>query len=146
MAKTDPDTVLLHGDRDHIKSGTAGGDVTPGHLLIRASDGDFEAGGSADTVAGGPFFAVEHAKTGMGIDDDYADGEYMEYYPARPGDEVYAFLATANDVDEGDVLASDGSGGLQAPAAGEEAHSYAVALEALNNTSGSQSRIKVEVL
>ncbi len=142
-SNTDPKTVLLSGDplcREAISA--TGSAIDPGMIIEITTDGEAQehstAGGNAAAL-----FAREEDYAGGSISDTYAVGDNVPYMANRPGDQVYAFLATGNDASVGDFLESDGNGALQVST------SQAVvckAVEALNNTSGSNSRIKVEVV
>lgn len=140
-SQTDPKTIELYGYGCQHEA-TALGTITPGMLVERASGGV-----QAHSTAGGPAntqFANEYALTGRTIDDDYSTDDQVIFNSYGPGAGIYALLATANDITEGDFLASNGDGALKAVAADEVA--VAQALEDLNNTSGSNSRIRVEVI
>lgn len=154
MAKANPETVLLKGDHFR-KQREAAGTITPGQLLVL---------GTGDTVlrhatAHGwhnRWFAVENDIAGDDLDDNYASGEVVQIQAARPGDEIYAFLADGQNVAIGALLSSNGNGDLRAILADSsdvviEPVAVAMALEALD-LSGSplvdpaSRRIKVEVL
>lgn len=157
-SNTDPKTVLLKGDPIGKEAISASGSaITPGQLIELTSGDEVQehstAGGNAQ-----PIIARAEEYAGGSIDDDYAVGDTVPFYVGRSGDEFYAFLADGEDVSIGDYLESDGNGDLQAhtPQAVDEGGTatYTIygeaivfkALEALNNTSGTPSRIKVEVV
>lgn len=146
MASNDtPKTVELYGyGCQHEAQAHAA--ITPGMLVERATvSGSF--GVQAHATAGGPGnmqFAVENGMVGRGIGDDYAADDQVIFKTYQPGSGVYALLATANDITAGDLLASNGDGSLKAADLDEVA--VAQAMEDLNNTSGSASRLKVEVV
>lgn len=144
-SQTDPKTIELYGYGCQHEA-TALGTITPGMLVERATTGG-NFGVQAHSTAGGPAntqFANEYALTGRTIDDDYSTDDQVIFNSYGPGAGIYALLATANDITAGDLLASNGDGALKA--AGLDEVAVAQALEDLNNTSGSNSRIRVEVI
>jgi hypothetical protein len=152
---------LLKGESDEKRSDAqANGTVTPGHLISRDSINTSRGADiyeatvhSTDDAKTAPLVALEYAKTGRGISDDYSDGDNLEYYVANPGDRFYAFVSNPADISTsananvsvGDTLGSDGNGALRAGVtAGNEMFE---ALEAVDNSGGSgQARIEVEAI
>jgi len=149
-----PKTIILRGDPIR-KAALAGGSITPGMLLAWSSGtlvAHAAAGGNAQKM-----FAVEEDYIGSDINTVYTSTNGVQYVVAHPGDEIYAFLATGNNVVKGDALESNGAGALQkhtAPAIVETGSStitvytdgiVAFAAEDYNNTSGSNGRLRVEV-
>lgn len=93
-------------------------------------------------------FAIENDLIGRGIDDNYAIGDTVQYGVFQRGSEVQALLATGNNAAIGTALVSSGAGNLKVSTGtygddDEEIVGYA--MEALNNTSGSDARLRVEV-
>ena len=83
-------------------------------------------------------------KAGATIDTAYTvAGEAVAYVIPQSGDQLYMFLETGANVAAGARLESNGAGALQAE--GTTGGLFR-ALEALNNSSGSNQRIRVEVL
>lgn len=137
-------------------------DITPGMLCAYDSDGVVKP----HATAGGdcsPLFAVENDIIGGGIDTPYAtDGENVLLRYCSPGVEVNALLANGENASFGSLLKSNGDGTLAVYTAPSQAvneggsATYTIAqkpraavvraLAALNNTSGSPARLKVEVL
>lgn len=157
-SNTDPKTILLAGSPiAHEKQSASGSAITPGQLVEVTTADELQehstAGGNAQAA-----FASSEDYAGGSIDDDYAVGDTVRYYVGKPGDQFYAFLATGNNASIGTYLESDGNGDLQVhtPQAVDEGGTatYSInteavvckAVEALNNTSGSPSRIKVEIV
>jgi len=151
-------TITLKGKKISLrKEADAAAAITPGQLLEEDTNGEVQphstAGGSAQ-----PAFAIENGMIGDDIDVDYSVGDNVHYRVFNKGAEVYAFLANGENVSIGDLLESDGAGALQAYTAQAVDEggtgTYTIydnaivvkAKEALNNTSGSPSRIKVEVV
>lgn len=141
-SQTDPKTVELYGNGVPHEA-EAESAITPGMLIERTSSGTVQPH-STGGAGGAPHFAKEYDLTGRGIDDAYADGDQVLFCTYAPGSGVYALLATGNNVTEGDFLVSNGAGALRAAAVDEVA--FVQARESLNNTSGSNSRLKVEVV
>lgn len=149
-----PNVIVLKGDpiRHEV---LAGGTITPGDLVGRASGGTLvrhaTAGGNSEKL-----FAVEMDLIGSGITDDYSSGDTVKFIASRAGDWVYATLASGQNVAIGAFLESDGSGSLQAYTQQSGSNVFpaavvAVAVEAVDNSSGSTlhdgaARIKVEVI
>ncbi len=153
-----PNRIILKGSPIYKERPLkASVDITPG-MLCDYDGADVKphatAGGNAS-----PIFAVENEIIGDDIDTAYtSDGETVKLAFCNPGAEVYAWLETGNNVSIGDLLESNGAGALQkhtAQAVNEGgAATYTIyargpvarAIEAQNNTSGANARIKVEVL
>lgn len=165
MASSTPHTILLHSEgqgRQRKNDAQANGTVTPGDLVERDSlntsgaETVFEiTTHSTEDVKTAPLVALEYAKTGRGISDDYSDGDHMEYWVAQPGDRLYmqvsapANLTTSGNanVTVGDTLVSGGDGGLQAN--GTRGAELFEALESVDNSTpgtSTLSRIKVEAI
>ena len=107
-----PRTIVLRGDPLR-KERTANGTITPGMLIeLVATTGKVvvhdTAGGDA-----APMFAVEDDLQGNEIGDDYSAGQRAQYVTARPGDEVYAWLADGESAAIGSFLESKGDGTLR---------------------------------
>ena len=111
-----PNTILLKG-RGIRKEAVAGGTITPGDLLTINSSAQLirhaTAGGKA-----GALFAVENDIVGKEIDDNYSANDYVQAEYLTTGCEVYANVAAAAAaIVIGDLLESDGTGGLRKAAA-----------------------------
>lgn len=139
-----PKRIHLLGQGRHEEL-TAGGAITPGHLLAMNAAGDVIVHG----VAGGPAekaFALEDALQGETIADAYADDDIVTVVLAQPGDVVYAWLAAGESVDPSDFLTSNGDGTLKAGATTD--HRVAAPIETVDNSASGavDVRIKVRVL
>lgn len=176
MVKSNPDTVLLKGDDDSYQrdSGEADGTITPGQLIedngtdtSAATDVDLFQRVSTSAEKVQVRVAVELAKVGETLEDDYADGEYLEYRNMERGDQFYglvfdgsnaagtsADLSTNANISKGDrlvVYAGAGENGnlrnLDTGNGDAEGAALVEALEAVDNSTGSDpARIKVEAL
>jgi hypothetical protein len=151
MASNDtPKKNLLKGTPIQFEAGAAG-PVIPGELVMLANDGRVQRHNVAADVAEAAF-AREQEWAGGSIDAAYPANDRVPYYVCRKGDVVYAFVATGNNVAIGAKLESNGTGALRlsthgtGTAAAAAAWPIAVALEAVNNASGNNMRIKVRVL
>lgn len=149
-SNTDPKTILLAGDPiAYEKISASGSAITPGQLIEVTSNDEVQEHSTASGNAQ-PAFARAEEYAGGSIDDDYDAGDTVPYYVGRSGDQFYAWLATGNDISTGDYLESDGNGDLQAHTAVDTSVQVEAivcrAVEDLNNTSGSPSRIKVEIV
>lgn len=124
---------------------TAGGAITPGHLIkvnsanaavVHATDG-----GYAEKI-----FAVEDALQGNPITTAYASGDKVSAIIAAPGDVIYAWLAGGETAVIGSLLSSNGDGTLAVE--GASGVVLAVAIEAVDASDSNDvdERIKVRVL
>ena len=146
-------TIILKGDGTQVEA-LAGGAITPGHLLSRATAGTLVVHPNAGQNAE-PLFAYEDELQGKPISTAYASGARVLARLMRLGDQVYALLANGETAVIGSFLESAGDGTLQVvptDSAGEvkyPASVVAVALEAvdMSDSSGADSngRICVEI-
>lgn len=176
MVSSNPNTILLEGDDDSYQKSNleADGPITPGQIVEFTG---VDSSAANDVFLGQRYstsaekcmvrVALELAKTGKTIDDDYADGEYGESRVFESGEEFYGLvfdganaagtgtdLAANADVALGDrlvVYAGAGeAGNLRAlDTANGDAEGAAIveAKEAVDNSTGSTpARIRVEVL
>jgi hypothetical protein len=144
MNKTRPTRIQLKGEGT-FEEGRAASAITPGQLLITNSAGNL----IPHNVAGGPAeakFAHEDALQGRTIDDDYASGELVFHAIQRPGDVVFAWAASGEDIENGEFLTSNGDGTLKV-ASGTQ-HRVGVALEDadLTDTDAENTRIRVRII
>lgn len=176
MVSSDPNTILLEGDDDSYQraNAEADGTVTPGQIVERTGT-DTSAANDVPLVTRYSTsaekcvlrVALELAKTGKTIADDYADGDYLEYRTFESGDEFYGFVfdgsnaagtgadlsANAN-ISQGDrlvVYAGAGENGnlrnLDTGNGDAEGAALVEALEDVDNSSGSTpARIRVKVI
>ena len=113
--------------------------ATPGHALARSGG----AYGFHPAAAAGPLtLALDAPEMNKGIGDAYAANDlvWAGVFPA--GSTGLAWLASGQNVADGAVLESAGSGKLRALAAGVP---LARAIEAINATTG-DARIRVEAV
>lgn len=104
-------TIILKGDGIR-KENKAGGAITPGMLVMFASDGDMEVHGTAGGNAT-PMFALEQDFFGKDIDDAYAANDLVQYTVACTGVEIAALVKGAEAaIKKGDYLQSKGDGTL----------------------------------
>lgn len=125
-------TIALKGPYIR-KEQTASGAVTPGMTVNVAG----AAGGNLRKA-----FALENDLVGEGIDDAYEDGDLMQVGVFPPGAEVYALLASGQNVAAGDSLEADSAGRLTAAASGGVVIAFAT--EAVN-AAAAVARIIIEV-
>jgi hypothetical protein len=146
MMPTTPHTIMLKGDFIR-KEGEASAAITPGHLVEFGGSNDLQVHSSAAGVAR-KAFALENDLIGLGIDDDYASGDTVQYGVFSAGAEIYAWLDGGENASLGDALVSAGDGSLAVMASNEEFAVVAYALEAADNSGesagGAQMRIQVE--
>lgn len=136
-----PKTIVLKGDYSVAKEKIAAGAITPGHHIeLTSADKVQVCSAATDKPLA---VAVEQDFTGGSISTAYAADDTVNYRVLQPGDEFYGFIANSQNVAIGALLESDTAGGFTALNSGV---AKAVALEAVNNTSGAQARIKLEVI
>jgi hypothetical protein len=144
-------TIWLRGE-GIVKEAQAGGTVTPGHLVVKASTGKYVVHPSAELNAY-PCFAMEKDFVGKDITTTYVLNELIQVCIPQKGSDIYALLpANAIAVIVGDELVSNGDGTLKKVTAAAVAVNnirrvVAVALEAIDNSAvGAVARIRVEVV
>lgn len=112
-----PKTVLLKGEFSY-RTGIANAAITPGMLIEQMSTGKFRKHATAGGVKPSPLFAREEEYVGGGIDTDYAAEDSLPYVVAHSGAQVYGIVAaSAPAIVIGDLLESDGAGGVRKAAA-----------------------------
>lgn len=138
---------LTKGVESRYEEGRAGAVITPGMLIALNSSGVYVPHATADSIAERNF-AIEDALQGNTIDDNYASGDLVRFIIAGRGDVVLAILEAGQNVTDGALLASDGTGGLQAAAADSDA--VAVALEDRDASASAATledrRVRVRIL
>lgn len=153
MAATNPSKILLKGEPNR-KERDAGGAITPGHMLQLDADGDVTVHGTAGGNTPG-WFAEENDIAGDDLNHAYVTGEVTQIHAARPGDELYIYLAAGQNVIIGTYLESNGDGTLKAAdetgdSAGLERTNsiVAMALEAvdLSASAAVDTRMKVAIV
>lgn len=156
-----PKTIILKGRENAVRDERpAGGAITPGHLVVMNSSGNFVVHNVAKGRAQRTF-AVEYEnllpnKTSAGgIDDAYGSGDLVQAETVQPGAWVYALVAaSATAITKGALLESAGDGTLKLVSDFTDAEidsigggSIARALEAVDNSGGATpARIRVEIL
>jgi hypothetical protein len=154
-----PETITLKARDAQILDAVADGTVTPGDVCDYSgteSSGELQATRQGTDDAPDVLVATEYAQAGKGIDDDYADGDYIQLRRPLPGERYYARLVAGGDatagsdanVTVGDVLAPSGTDGTL-ELAGTEANASFQAVEAVDNSgaaSGEHARIRVEAI
>lgn len=138
--------IIIKGSPRYDEA-NAGGAITPGMLLARSSATAVVAHATADGGAL-PIFALSDPSNSKAWDAAYTSGERVAFAVCKTGDQINALLATGNNAAIGSPLSSDGAGALKVitPGAGILADAVvAYAKAALNNTSGSNQRLVVEV-
>jgi len=176
MVSTDPNTILLEGDDDSYQRSNAEADgvVTPGQM-VEVTGTDTTAANDVDLVQRYATsaekavlrIALNLAKTGKTISEDYADGDYLEYRTFETGEEFYglvfdganaagtgADLSANATIAKGDrlvVYAGNGENGnfrkLDTANGDEEGAALVEAKEAVDNSGGSTpARIRLEAI
>jgi hypothetical protein len=138
--------IVLKGDPIVNEDDVALEAITPGHLLMIVPTGVQKNTDDAANVAAA--FALERDEMGKDIDVAYAIGDVVKVATFKPGEHVYAFLASGVNVAKGDYLTGTTDGLLTngSVAAGIR---LARALEAVNTTALAPvagTRIRVEIV
>jgi hypothetical protein len=155
MATTRSNTIIVKGDPVQ-KEGTAGAALSPGHLVMIATS---SAGGPLITyskhatakAAAARNYVRERDWIGRDTSEVIPTGDRIEIVCARPGDEVYARIATGVEIaTPGVMLESAGDGTLRPVTAASEGVlagiPIAVSMEAVDNTDGDVPFVRIEVL
>jgi hypothetical protein len=109
---------------------SADGVVRPGDLLGRNANGVT----AADVAGqGGVLFAAHDRLQGKTIEDNYANGDKVQCFAPKRGDQVWAWLADEQNVTVGAPLTNNAAGALVAGVVGTDAI-VAYAEEALDLT------------
>ena len=156
MANDTRNTILIQCEgarREGIAK--AASTIIPGDLLAY-DGGELKEHATADGVVGAKNVAIESqlaapTSTGVTIDTAYTAGDTIYFVTPKPGDILYMWLKTGNNAVKGvSALVSDGAGALKIAAAVDATliagAQVGVPAENLNNTSGSNSRLAVEII
>jgi hypothetical protein len=144
VARNDPATIFLGGQRTQINDLAASEAITPGHLVERFNNGGIirfrkHATAGADT---GRLVATEMSMMNKGVSDAYAAGDLVEVSALRGGSTAWMFIASGQNIAAGNRLESAGDGTLRILAAGTALFS---ALENKPNVTV-LTRLRVEVV
>lgn len=149
-------TIILKNYNNNFEEFTVHAELYPGMLCEMDSDGELKPHATAGGTVGPVMVAIENALEGEGIADAYAAADKARAIFPVSGDELLMLLADGQNVSKADKLESNGDGYLRAytptdsEAGGHEHSLVAVALEALDLSSGSgddiaECRIKVRI-
>jgi len=133
--------IKLLGEPIQTEDFTASAAITPGDLIVPASNGTVARLAVADLDVA-RMFALEREEMGNTIDDDYAIGDVVKAGTFKGGDRVLAWIASGQNITAGGYLQAANDGTLKAYASGAR---LARALE----TSGAvttKTRIRVEIV
>jgi len=120
--------------------------IIPGHLLEVVASGVKKQTDDAANVA--PIFALERDELGNGIDDAYAIGDVVKMGTFKPGDRVYGWLASGQNVAEGDYLTGTTAGLLTKTSVAASVR-LAKAVESVDTTGSAPvagTRIRAEIV
>lgn len=145
MASSTPNIICLQvngGERPIFESKSSAA-VTPGELLAIGASTLAAYGTAAKATGFLKAVAVENPyapdPTAKAIDQDYASGDTVRYVIPQPGDMLYCWLKSGENVAYGAVLETATGGQLQAVTSGT---AICIAEEAVNAASAA-ARIKV---
>ena len=143
MAKSQSETILLKGKMAVRKEAVTDEAVSPGHFVERGGTQDVQ---KAPLGSATPLVAIENTPIGEGIEDAYAANDTVLMVAVYPGCEILAKIAAGENIAENALLRCGASGVLQDAGATAD-NARAIALEAVNNTSGTtETFIRVEVI
>lgn len=109
----------------------------PGALLLLNADDELEVHDDDAPAAFVPIIAIEDALQGKGVDDAYAEGDWVRGWIPTRGDIFYGILADGEHVAIGEFVQSYGTSGYLEKQTGT-GHAVAIALQHLD-LSGSDS-------
>jgi hypothetical protein len=136
-------TVKLLGEPIQDEDDKAAAAITPGMLVNWNGSGDLVPHATAAATVVASTFAMEREEMANDIDTAYAIGDTVKVGFFGPGCRVNALVANAVNVAKGATLESAGNGTLRAVTTGKP---VARALEAINNTSGANARLRVQII
>lgn len=137
-------TVKLLGEPIQDEDDKAAAAITPGMLVNWNGSGDLVPHATAAATGRlAATFAMEREEMGQDIDTPYAIGDTVKVGFFYPGCRVNALIATGVNVGKGALLESAGNGTLRLATTGS---AVARALEAINNASGVNARLRAQVL
>lgn len=113
----DYNRIVLRGNPAYQER-TAGGAITPGHLIQIEADDTVLVNATANDATPNLAFALEDVMQGNTIRDAYALNDLVRYAVFASGDQVLA-IANAGTVVVGDKVASNGDGTLKTYASGK---------------------------
>lgn len=139
----DPNTIWL-GPGSHqitiVNHLPVAAALLPGTLVQRVG-GEYvahaDAGGTPTRS-----FLLDQPELNKGVDEAYAEGDLAVVGVGTAGDTFWAWLASGENVADGDELQSNGAGMLEPSAAAEG--TVGIALEA-KNSAGGDARIRLEL-
>ena len=145
MAKSSPETIVLKG-RPIYKEGITDEALSPGHLIERGGTQDVQKNTTADRQQN-ILVAVENENIGCGIEDAYAANDTVIFVAPSSGDEVLLRIAAGENITKNSYLSAHASSGNVEDAGATQANACAIALEAVNNSTGTtETFIRAEIV
>ena len=132
--------IALKGVPFVNEDGVAAEAIKPGHLVSGVTSISLNDGDPCSRT-----FALERDELGDDIDEPYAVGDVVEVGSFYPGQRVYAWLASGQNVSEGEFLEPQTNGLLTAYSSGTRIARALEGVDASAPTDGIASRIRVEV-
>lgn len=145
ISRTAPNKILLSGGPDPtiVNDLACSEAITPGMLVERFNNGGIiRYRKSTRTGLTNRQYALDMPMLNKGIDDASAANDLVEVVHAKPGDVIYAMVASGASLSAGDRLTDAGNGYLKAVGSDEPC------AEALENVTATvtPTRIRVEVV
>lgn len=145
ITRTNPNKILLSGGPDPviINDLACSEAITPGMLVERFNNGGIiRFRKSTRTGLTSRQYALDMPMQNLGVDTASAANDLIEVVHARPGDTIWAFIASGANIAAGARLTDAGNGYLKAVGSDQPC---AEALENVNATV-TPTRIRVEVV
>lgn len=142
ISRSAPNKILLNGGPDPviINDLACSEAITPGMLVEQFNNGGvIRFRKSTRTDKTNRMYALDMPMQNKGIDDASAANDLIEVVHVRPGDDVYALVASGATLVAGDRLTDAGNGYLKAVGSGEPC------AEALENVTATVTPTRIRV-
>lgn len=145
IQRFNPNTIFLggsSGNKTEVADLAASEAITPGMMIERfANAGVNRWRKSTLTGLANVCYALDHPMANKGVDDAYAAGDLVQALIAKPGDAVWALVASGATIAFGAPLSDAGNGYVKAASGVTTAH----ALETITSPYSTPTRIRIEV-
>ena len=142
-------TIKVKKYSNVIEEWVANAPILPGMLVEIMSTGKVRKAAAESTTHNVmPMFAIEDELQGKGVTDVYAQGDRVQVWIPRRGDQVLALLETTHAVVIGDFLVSHGDGRLRKLIGADESIEgpplkvVAMAMEAMDRSGASDEDVQ----
>jgi hypothetical protein len=143
VTRNDPGTIFLSGPRTVDSTYAAAVAITPGMLVEKFNTaGVWRLKPHTLTSKEGTQYALEQSMLNKAVSDVYAIGDLVETVIGAPGTEIWALIASGQNIVFGNALESAGDGTLKVYSSGIK---IATALETKANVTVA-TRLRIEVI